>query len=625
MMNKRLLCTQAATFTKNTINNINSSSQKWRIKQVTKSNFNEALEEVKTYVCNSDFIAISLQKTGSYSSPWQKVLPFDTSEIAYLKTMRSAEKFQVFQFALCAFTLKDSHLTAYPFNFHLFPRDELHSGMPSYSFACQTSYLTSMARLGFDFNACIYDGISYLSKAQEAAMKSSTGNPMLRARAVESSRKSSVADTVFKERIKSRVRTWRNACKDSKGLHADPLVNVLRKIVHGDHQSRPSIDVDVCSERQVQLVLEVLKEFSDEIVPLLIPTKNGSTQGVRVVLTASKEDKDIFEKELEDQEEEQSKRVRGFREVIDLISASQKPIVVHNSLDELTSIHSKFLSPLPPSFEEFKGSLGSFFPHVIDLGHLMKEINPKGSTNNIAAASSLLRSRFFSPVTIDIPLKGTEDEMDGGKVHGHNVLRLSHTFAKLYSILKRNHRHLSNDNSFTLEKYANIFNTCSSSPLESSDNDGDNRTASGSIRKLSCDDLIFVWGFREGLSSGELKRLLSGSHEAFSGDFDVRLVDQSCAIVAMRQPGLTEAFLDSMKSGGTDHVRLRILISEGLRAANYETYRRIFDITKWDYNLADCLDTVVISSDQFPLDSHESRSPYEIWWDDDTVLNLDEV
>lgn len=44
------------------------------------------------------------------------------------------------------------------YNFHLFPRDELKMGMPSYSFSCQTSYLTSMARDGFDFNACIYDG-----------------------------------------------------------------------------------------------------------------------------------------------------------------------------------------------------------------------------------------------------------------------------------------------------------------------------------------------------------------------------------------------------------------------------------------------------------------------------------
>lgn len=40
-----------------------------------------------------------------------------------------------------------------------------------------------------------------------------------------------------------------------------------------------------------------------------------------------------IQRELQNVEEEQNKRVRGFREVIDLISASQKPVVSHNSLN----------------------------------------------------------------------------------------------------------------------------------------------------------------------------------------------------------------------------------------------------------------------------------------------------
>lgn len=35
-------------------------------------------------------------------------------------------------------------------------------------------------------------------------------------------------------------------------------------------------------------------------------------------------------------EEVRNKCVRGFREVIDLISASQKPVVAHNSLSGLS-------------------------------------------------------------------------------------------------------------------------------------------------------------------------------------------------------------------------------------------------------------------------------------------------
>ena len=101
----------------------------------------------------------------------------------------------------------------------------------------------------------------------------------------------------------------------------------------------------------------MLLDFSDDIVPLLIPAKSGTTLAVRVVLTSSKEDKELFEvnrgsflflvifsleilncsftlqRELQSLEEEQKKKVRGFREVIDLISASQKPVLSHNSLN----------------------------------------------------------------------------------------------------------------------------------------------------------------------------------------------------------------------------------------------------------------------------------------------------
>lgn len=96
----------------------------------------------------------------------------------------------------------------------------------------------------------------------------------------------SVADNVFVERIKSRVGHWISACKRSRTktsdgeqnlyrfiltlltffLHliyffssADALVSSLRKLILGgeDYGSRPSLNIDVCSERQVQLVFEV--------------------------------------------------------------------------------------------------------------------------------------------------------------------------------------------------------------------------------------------------------------------------------------------------------------------------------------------------------------------------------
>lgn len=38
----------------------------------------------------------------------------------------------------------------------------------------------------------------------------------------------------------------------------------------------------------------MLRDFSDDLVPLLIPAKGGGTQAVRVVLTSSKEDRESF-------------------------------------------------------------------------------------------------------------------------------------------------------------------------------------------------------------------------------------------------------------------------------------------------------------------------------------------
>jgi poly(A)-specific ribonuclease len=84
------------------------------VKQVTKTNFEESLSEIKTHIAHSDFIAVSLQRTGSVSAPWHRFLPFDTSHTAYAKAKRAAERFQLLQFAVCPFSIRDSKLLAHP-------------------------------------------------------------------------------------------------------------------------------------------------------------------------------------------------------------------------------------------------------------------------------------------------------------------------------------------------------------------------------------------------------------------------------------------------------------------------------------------------------------------------------
>ncbi|KAF4383178.1 hypothetical protein F8388_009209 [Cannabis sativa] len=581
--------------------------KKWAVKQVTKSNFAESMEEIKHDISTSDFVAVSLQKTGSFSAPWHRAHPFDTAETSYYKAKYAAERFQIFQFAVCPFSVNASKLVAHPYNYLLFPRDELKLGMPSYSFSCQTSYLTSMAREGFDFNACIYDGISYLSRAQEDKAKIRIGNPRPSPLILDSTSTPSVADALFIERVKSRVIQWKKTCKKTKENTHDALMNSLRKLILGSefYGSRPCITIDVCTERQVKLALEMLRDFADELVPVLIPGRSGGTQAVRVVLTSSQEDKDLFESELQRLEEEENKKVRGFREVIDLISASQKPVVSYNSLNgvylmpesaDLTFIHSKFIAPLPPTVDEFASSLSKIFPCVLDVSHLMTFIGPLRKVTNIPVAISLLNSHFFAPVDIEILYKAADNE---GKIHGHNAVRISHLFAKLCSILKIDPNSNTSDSQVlsapALTESTNIFNALSTSFEESIDEEISVWTKSK--RKVNCEQLVYLWGFGSENTAGKLKTMLHNSHSIFSEEFDIRLVDKSCAVIVFWQPGLAEKFLDVMNNIEKISGSLREMVSEGLRAASYETYKRACKLDIWEANLGESLDRALEDSE----------------------------
>ncbi|XP_050207979.1 poly(A)-specific ribonuclease PARN-like [Mercurialis annua] len=613
-LQRRLFCTKPAQTPKP------DNQNQWSIKQITKSNFTDSLQEIKTHIFGSDFISISLKKTGSFSSPWHHVSPFDTPETAYLKAKHAAEKFQILQFAVCPFTLSASKVTAYPYNFHLYPRDELRIGMPAYSFSCHASYLSKMVEEGFDFNACVNDGISYLSKAQESTAKVWMGNPHLARDVEESNSTSSVADSIFVQRTRSRVKNWKSACtRTSKGKD-DVLVNSLRKLVLGleEYNSRPCMNIDVCSERQVQLVIEMLKEFGDDFVSLIIPAKGGETQAVRVVLTSSKEDRDCLQTEIRNLEDEQNKKIRGFREVIDLISASQKPVVSHNSLNDLTFIHSKFLAPLPPSMEEFVHSLRQAFPQVVDVNHLMKEISPQRKVTNIPTTTSYLKNRFFAPVDLEIPFLGMVTE---GKIHGHKAVKICDLFAKLSVILKLGPMQSDEKNlASIIEAYANVFSLYSPG-LQT---DEDVRIWSNNTRKVSQQDLVFIWGFKQSMSAGMLKSLLQKSHKVFSKEFDVRFVDKSCAIVVFWEPGLSKTFLDVLNGNSEVVGDLRELVSEGVRGASYNSYDRACRLGCWDEILADSLDKALEAPDGH-LDSDSLNNSSKTQWCNEWMINLDEL
>lgn len=73
------------------------------VKKVTRSNFEPALEDLRTRVREADFVAVDLEMTGVTSAPWRDSFEFDRSDVRYLKLKDSAEKFAVVQFGVCPF------------------------------------------------------------------------------------------------------------------------------------------------------------------------------------------------------------------------------------------------------------------------------------------------------------------------------------------------------------------------------------------------------------------------------------------------------------------------------------------------------------------------------------------
>ncbi|XP_020575964.1 poly(A)-specific ribonuclease PARN-like isoform X2 [Phalaenopsis equestris] len=570
------------------------------VKQVTKSNFAAVIPQIKADIEAAEFIAISTRKTGDSSSssshrrPWRMILPFDTSETAYLKSKLAAENFELLQFAVCPFSIRGS----------------------------KTSFLTSMACEGFDFNACVYDGISYLSRVQEAKVREINMGSWMHT--VASSQNFSVADSIFKERIKARITHWRKGCKDTGRTKDESFVQSLRKIVLGgeDYGSRPGLSVDICSEKQVLLVFEIVEHISDDLVPIVISHNGGESKAVRVVLTSSEEDKKALLTEIQNLEDEKNLKLRGFRYVIDLISSSHKTIVSDNCLHEFTFIHQKFLGPLPATLSEFMCSLRLLFSNVIDLNHLLKEFGPLRKAKNIPSALSYLKRQYFAPVELEVPVRAE----DGNQCHGNNVLKLTFLFAKLNILLKNAPSSLTKlELSTSMEDYANIFYPASVTLPEPGDDDDETGLRIDTTRRVSTDNILFLWGFDGVISAMELKNRLLQIHPVFSEDFDVLLADKSCTIVVFGRKGAAGILVKDMGSVDTISGVLREMVVDGLRAAGYDAYKKVCRLGLWEGDLADSMEVALADTVEEDLCSLSRTNTNEINWNSEMMIDLNDL
>lgn len=380
---------------------------------VTRRNFVESLEQLRGQLGGADFVAVDLEMTGVESTKWRRNLELDSYETRYQNLKHSAEKFAVWQCGVCPFkwSAAQQKWIAYPYNFFVFPRNELQLELPSRGFFSQTTSLEFLTKHRFDFNECIYDGVSYLSHEQEAAARALVGLVPGKAALPSSARQEGdvpltrSGDVAFVEKIRSRIAKWRDELLYNRQKwqvtneklvdppsispriplptdgNVDHSVTVKADIDVGSSLGslRPSLTLDVTSHYHARLVKQVIKtHFPDLVAVVNAKGGNGPPERsrIRVIYVSPKED---MAKVLEDLAEEERAALEtrvshavGFRKVLDAIAASGLPVVGHNCILDMTHIHSKFLSSLPATAADFSSSLRHHFPCVVDTKYLLR-------------------------------------------------------------------------------------------------------------------------------------------------------------------------------------------------------------------------------------------------------------
>ncbi|KAK8623028.1 hypothetical protein V6N13_117923 [Hibiscus sabdariffa] len=597
------------------------------LKHVTRSNFDSALSELRSHVRAADFVAIDMEMTGVTSAPWRESFEFDRFDIRYLKVKDSAEKFAVLQFGVCPFrwdSLNQSFI-AHPHNFFVFPRQEIPlDRTTSYEFLCQTTSMDFLAKYQFDFNACINEGISYLSRGQEYEaqkrlkslnkdqltnlsrdLRETTDLPLVR-----------VADVLFTERMKKRLSEWRDELLRNRagGAQDRGTPNDLNQQFQTVFfKMRPALSLNGFTSHQLSLIRMVTRNHFKDLA--YIHCNGESTSEEFVVYTDSESDKDRLVEEVKNDYQRRAEMkindAVGFRHVIDLLSSENKLIVGHNCILDIAHIHSKFLGPLPLTAEEFVSCVNKYFPRIIDTkillnaDYTLQRKMKKSSTSLSSAFSSLCpeiaygskRSVLSHEPCVKVEVHVGEmrsSNWNSGAKHeaGYDAFMTGCVFAQACSHLGVDFQlHSASGNLTQNEKLQKHMNLLYLSWINGDiiDLRTGNRTeellGSNIIRKrfrpILFKNIVLLWGFPSRLKPSMIRDCICkavGSTSVIS----IYRIDQTAVFVQFSKAELVSDFLNlketleqSNDAISVLHPLSQLLEGGNTRAASYGTYKEI--------------------------------------------------
>ncbi|XP_010061445.2 poly(A)-specific ribonuclease PARN [Eucalyptus grandis] len=592
------------------------------IKNVTRSNFEPALESLREHVRAADYVAVDLEMTGVTSAPWRESFEFDRYDVRYLKVKDSAEKFAVVQFGVCPFRWDPQELcfVAHPHNFYIFPRQELSFDDPSaYEFLCQTASVDFLAKYQFDFNMCIREGISYLSREQENELLrhlEESSCSQIKHKEFRDVPLISIADVLFSERIKNRIKEWHDEllrdrnCELQFNESSNDSKQLLQTIFY---RTRPALALSGFTAHQLRFIQQVTRNHFEDIVYVCMNVQNACVQPL-LVYTDGNTDKDLLMKEVEDEnrrgEELKIHSAVGFRHVIDLLSSEQKLIVGHNCFLDVAHIYRKFFGELPFTAEEFVSSANKHLPYIVDTkvllnsSDILKYWMRRSKTSLSSSFVRLCPQIALGYTSMDLASKAcvkVEVQVDdlrasswnAGAKHeaGYDAFMTGCVFAQACSHLGiKFHPHSSSEilaRDEILEKYVNrlylSWNNRDIIDFSTGSVTGNSvgSTYLNQYSKFLFEKIILIWGFPPKLKAREIKECICKVFGPTSVT-SVYSLDKTTVFVQFKEAELVSDFLVMKETleRNDDAISIlnplwRVLEGGNTCAADYETYKEI--------------------------------------------------
>ncbi|KDO59122.1 hypothetical protein CISIN_1g007386mg [Citrus sinensis] len=514
-------------------------------------------------------------------------------------------------------------------NFFIFQRQELPLDGAAYEFLCQTTSMDFLAKYQFDFNACIHEGVSYLSREQEdkalkhvnSTYEDESLDSWHSLKEIRDTHLFNIPDILFAERMKDRLSEWLGGLLRNRdeGSEVQPSFNDSKQQFETIFfKMRPAISLNGFTSHQLLLIQLVVRKHFKDLAYLRVSGENSCSQNV-IVYIESESDKKMLMKEVKDEQkidaEMSIKASIGFRHVIDLLSSEKKLIVGHNCFLDIAHIYSKFFGPLPLTAEEFISSVNKYFPHIIDTkillnsNSILQQRMKKSSTSLSKAFSVLCPQIALGSKSTHLALQPSvkvEVEVDdirssnwnSGVKHeaGYDAFMTGCVFAQACSHLGIDFKQQSSSENLAhnekLREHVNLLylSWTNGEIINLSTGNRTSESLASNKRKNHYPKILFeciviVWGFPSHLKAWDIRECISKVYGPTSV-ISVYHVDETAVFVQFSRAEMVSKFLDLKGSLDRNndpisvlHPLAKLLEGGNTCAASYETYKEICSST----------------------------------------------